>query len=1078
MWRLTGQAARILTVLLHRLATLALLLLILGLVGGGMVAWRLAQGPVEIPWLAHRIENTFNADNDRTRLSIGTAALAWEGFREGVDRPLDIRLTKVSAIGASGATVLNAPRAELSLSLLALLRGRIQPRAIEIDGLRLDIVRTADGSVAISSGDLVSTTPGGAAEEPTPEGESTASVLRGFVRELARPAANDRTERRSSRLGQLRRVRIRDLSVTIVDRQLGATWEAAAPQIDFTRQSGGGVEGLAFLTLALGDQKAALAVSAKLAAGGEVTRARVRLSPVNPAALARSAPGLATLSALDAPVGVTADIDLGPQLALQRAQVAAQAGAGHARISASQISFLAASLATEVKPDSVRLELLRLELQPHEGGAITVVQATGSGSRESGGVRAELALGVDQVAFADLPRLWPEGLGGGARGWLTQNITAGIARNGHVDLALDANPDLSHVRLVNASGTLEGEGITLYWLRPIPPVDHAQAKLNIIDPDTIEITTQGGRQRQEGKQSDAGQSGIAVRSGRMRITGLIQPDQFGDIELDLAGTLPDTIALLKNPRLQLLSKHPVDLRDPAGQMTGRIGIKLPLNEKVQMDQIAIRAQAHLDGVHLTGIAAGRDLDQGVLDLDASNDAMKLNGRGLLANIPTQINADMDFRAGPPSQVLQRITVTGKADAKQLAAAGLDAGTALSGSASLQATLTERRDARGQLDVNADLTAAELTAEPLAWRKPAGSAAKGAARLLLNRDRLVGVDNILLEGDALSVRGRTEYANGSPSLLRLERIVLGGTDAQGTVRFPQSGDRQPIEATFSGRSLDLSTRMSHHRQAAGQPANAQNQAGQQPWTVDARFDRAIAAAGRPVTAIVLHVEDDGDIMRRLHLQGRTVPNGSFRLDIAPDRSGRRLTGDATDAGELLRAFDIMDTMQGGRLTVSGNYNDTRADHPLSGSAQIEDFRIRNAPGLARVLQAMTLYGLVQLAQGPGLGFTRAIAPFTLAGNTLTLGEARAFNPSLGLTAKGQVDLARDQADLEGTIVPAYFFNSLLGRVPLVGKLFSPEQGGGVFAARYTVRGPLADPQVSVNPLSALTPGFLRGLFGTF
>ncbi|MBV8398709.1 MAG: hypothetical protein JOZ17_08205, partial [Acetobacteraceae bacterium] len=70
------------------------------------------------------------------------------------------------------------------------------------------------------------------------------------------------------------------------------------------------------------------------------------------------------------------------------------------------------------------------------------------------------------------------------------------------------------------------------------------------------------------------------------------------------------------------------------------------------------------------------------------------------------------------------------------------------------------------------------------------------------------------------------------------------------------------------------------------------------------------------------------------------------------------------------------------------------------------------------------------------------------------------------------------DLEGTIVPAYFFNSLLGRVPLVGKLFSPEQGGGVFAARYTVRGPLADPQVSVNPLSALTPGFLRGLFGTF
>jgi hypothetical protein len=44
------------------------------------------------------------------------------------------------------------------------------------------------------------------------------------------------------------------------------------------------------------------------------------------------------------------------------------------------------------------------------------------------------------------------------------------------------------------------------------------------------------------------------------------------------------------------------------------------------------------------------------------------------------------------------------------------------------------------------------------------------------------------------------------------------------------------------------------------------------------------------------------------------------------------------------------------------------------------------------------------------------------------------------------------------------------------IFSPEKGGGVFAARYSVTGPLKSPQVSVNPLSALTPGFLRGLFG--
>ena len=33
-----------------------------------------------------------------------------------------------------------------------------------------------------------------------------------------------------------------------------------------------------------------------------------------------------------------------------------------------------------------------------------------------------------------------------------------------------------------------------------------------------------------------------------------------------------------------------------------------------MDDIAIQAQAHLEGVHLGALVAGRDLDQGVFDL--------------------------------------------------------------------------------------------------------------------------------------------------------------------------------------------------------------------------------------------------------------------------------------------------------------------------------------------------------------------------------------------------------------------------------------------------------------------------------
>jgi hypothetical protein len=115
------------------------------------------------------------------------------------------------------------------------------------------------------------------------------------------------------------------------------------------------------------------------------------------------------------------------------------------------------------------------------------------------------------------------------------------------------------------------------------------------------------------------------------------------------------------------------------------------------------------------------------------------------------------------------------------------------------------------------------------------------------------------------------------------------------------------------------------------------------------------------------------------------------------------------------------------------------------------------------------------QGPGLGFTRLVAPFRLEGDTLELTSARAYSSSLGLTAKGHFDLAANTLDVQGTIVPIYFFNSLLGSLPLVGELFSPEKGGGLFAASYGLHGALADPTVRVNPLTVLTPGYLRGIF---
>jgi hypothetical protein len=674
------------------------------------------------------------------------------------------------------------------------------------------------------------------------------------------------------------------------------------------------------------------------------------------------------------------------------------------------------------------------------------------------------------VALADLPRLWPAGIGGDARRWVTENITTGIAHNGHVDLALEADGDLSGAVLTRLNGAIDGDDVTAYWLRPVPPVDQGRVQLRLLDPDTMDIELLAGHQQGRGTGT-----GLTLRGGRMRITGLSVRDQTSVIEAEVAGSVANAVALLKEPRLNLLDRQPIAIRDPAGEVTAAVTVKLPLESRVVMDDISVHTAARLTGVHLTSVIAGRNLDQGNFDLDVSNDGLTLKGRTLLANIDTDVDASMDFGNGPPTQVMERVAVTGHATAGQLAAAGLDAGGVVAGDLGLKAVLTERRNGDGDIAVDADLGNATLAAAPLGWRKPPGIGATARARVVLDHDRLTGIDRITLNGVGVSVRGSARLTDGRISAVMVDQALLGSNDLHGTVRLPPGG---LIEADLSGPMLDLSAKLAERTPKREKPPGSPPPPSGAPWDVTARFDQVRLAGNEIASGVVARVQDDGTVMRMLSVSGETGPKAPFAASIGAAGGARRLTVNAANAGALLRGLGLVGSMEGGRLALTGSYDDASPWHPLSGTAEIDEFRVRNTPWLAKLLQAMTLYGLMDVLRGPGVGFSRLVAPFLLDQDGLLLNDARAFSPSLGITAKGRIDLDAQAVDVQGTIVPAYFFNSLLGNVPLVGRLFSPERGGGVFAARYAVKGGMEDPTVSVNALSALTPGFLREVFGIF
>lgn len=1041
MRRAAGQVARGAERVVHVLQGVV----IVALLALAALGWRLAQGPVELPWLAQAIEDQANEGREEFRLEIGRAAVGWEGWRSAGLTPLELRLAAVRLRDRDGGVRAELPEASVSLSLPWLLRGELAPRRLELREPALRLRRAEDGTLSL---ELDRAT---AAPRATGEPDALDDLLAAMMR-----PPDDETP-----LGALDWLGVSGARVTVEDAQLGATWSLDAAAIELRRLPGGGVSGRATAMARLGEARVPVTATGRATGSPARIELTLALPELRPAALSGRAPALAPLAALDAPTRLEADIRLTAGGALEVAGGRLAARAGRLDLGEGRhlpIAGLDAALAWGPEGPAIPRAVLRLD-----GPDAPALTARAEARRTPQGWRADAALSLDAAPLDGLKHWWPEGLVGGARAWITENITAGTVRDGRWRVVAEAAEDLTNLRVTELEGTLQVADATVHWLRPIPPVEGAQGTVSFSLP---EVTARVATARQSGTQ-------VQAREATLRFLfpeGDATPTT--EMQIGLAGPAPDVLRVLQHPRLRLFQNRPLPLRDPRGALEGQVSLGFPLLEELPVEQIRIRAQARLREVRLGDILLGRPLERGQFDLAVDNDGLRANGNATLAGIAARIGVEMDFRSGPATQVVARETVQARADARQLAALGLASEEVVRGAIGLDVRTERRRNGSGRVTVRADLREATLAIEQLAWTKPPGQNAGGDAVLRLNGESLEAVESFRVEGPDLLLRGNVAFGRGT----RLERVTIneGRIEASrfaGEAR-PPSAPGAPWTVTLRGQVLDLRRTMADETPAGPPPAEPGP-----ALALNGRFERVLLGPDREVAALEAQVRVDGHgVLREGRIGGRAGRAGGFQVTITPAGTGRAVNASAEDAGALLRALGVLREIEGGRLSVNARYAHNGRGAPLSGTAELDEFAVRNAPAFAKLLQAMTLYGLVEALSGPGLSFLRMVAPFTLTPETLTLEEARAFSASLGLTAKGTLDRRRSRLAMEGTIVPAYFFNSLLGNIPILGRLFSPETGGGVFAATFRLQGPLEDPQVSVNPLAALTPGFLRGLFG--
>jgi AsmA-like C-terminal region/Protein of unknown function len=617
---------------------------------------------------------------------------------------------------------------------------------------------------------------------------------------------------------------------------------------------------------------------------------------------------------------------------------------------------------------------------------------------------------------------------------------------------------LARVQLQDATGRFDAQDLTLTWLPRARPLTGLNGTMVFENRDTAGITVTSARL-----------GALTVAAGQMTITGLDHRDQTGNVKVALAGTVPAAFAVLDAPPLNLLRRVPPEIMAATGGVRATVTASIPFTERVRLEDVDLRVAASLADVMVATPLQGIALSHGAGTLHATADALKFTARAQFGGEPADVRLDIAFAHGG---MLHELTVTSRAGTTILHRLGLDApsafGETVAGLAPYTIQLTGNFVGQQTAVLDVDLTPLTLAFPKLDWRKKAGAAAQLELTATLDHGAFTAVNSVTATGPGLDIEG-----GAAGDALVFPRLEIGHTSAHGMIRPPGAAGH-PWKVVLAGSELDLRPNAGEAPRAARTaPGAAKKPEAATPWQVWLNFQKLDLAASPAPDFSGLRFFAAG--------QGGTVLQasataGGVALIIAPSGPGARaLTLQAQDAGFLLRAMNAYEGVQGGTLTLDAHYDDAPGS-PTDGTLTLKKFRLRQAPAFTKVMQGLTLYGVGAATSGPGLGFEQAVIPFALTGQELQLHDARAYSASLGFTASGRIGVDDGGVDMDATIVPAYALNTLPGKIPLLGHLFTAEHGGGLIAMRAKLTGQLADPHVTLNPLSALTPGFLRGLFG--
>lgn len=687
-----------------------------------------------------------------------------------------------------------------------------------------------------------------------------------------------------------------------------------------------------------------------------------------------------------------------------------------------------------------------------------------------------LEIKIPALKLRDIQLLWPmqyrDGL---AAEWLTDKLQGADFKNLVIFIPLPLK-NLSTLDTGKIEGSFDYSGLHADYNAPMLPVEEGRGHAQLKD-DILTIDINGGRIDQ-----------LAVKKGKVSISYLTHPIKIGDvtIDADLNGPLASAIRYINGEPINMASKLGLDPAVVKGSAAITANVKFPAAKHIEQSQVKVNVGAQLNQVNLPKIAQGLDLSGGPYSLKLDEKMLTITGKGAIEGraIDLKYHEYLDHSSLPYTNKIEAKIDLDETLRQKL---GIDLTDFVAGSFPVDMNYQQIKDGDADLSFTADLKTADFFLTSLGYSKPREVAGTAEGKVSIRNHKPQNLSDLTLSiGNDVTANGSLDFGQVGKSWgvksAQFQKIKLGDYHdfTMGLTAIGQNQYQVNVTGAAFDASYILNGKNPAEQQSPQQPTN------QPIYDVNLKTSRVYTDTSKngesaphylSNPSIKVKTNQSGDLTY-LDLTGN-VPKGKVSIQLKPGpKNGRmELSMSSDNAGETLKIFGVYDNMVGGNLMIKGRQIKGGGVNDIAGRAEITKFAIVRAPILAKFINLFSLSGLSELLQNKGIEFSKLRSEFMWKqdrGNKIfVFKNGRTTGGSIGLSFEGTINQTRKTIDLGGTVVPISEINSLVAKVPVLGKLLGGSSGG-LIAATYSMKGDADNPQTFINPLSVLAPGFIRSL----